>query len=148
MLPGTEGGAVFWRVVGVDSDKDSVASDANSLVIEPPAAVGSPTITPTSKTSLPTLAWDNNCNKKFKVWFGNNPDFSLPGIKKKALSFNIKNPEDNGGVFTTVLTSGQWKAIRQVVGDLEGSTIYWYVESWDGVKRYSKTDVISFVLNP
>jgi hypothetical protein len=27
-----------------------------------------------------------------------------------------------------------------------GSTIYWYVESWDELGRYAKTDVMSFVL--
>jgi len=28
----------------------------------------------------------------------------------------------------------------------DNSTIYWYVESWDRLKRYQKTDVIHFVV--
>jgi hypothetical protein len=61
-------------------------------------------------------------------------------------TFNIKNPNDNGGIFTKLLRKSQWKAIRRVVGDTPGSTIYWYVESWDGLGRYAKTGVMSFVL--
>ena len=33
-----------------------------------------------------------------------------------------------------------------LVKNKTGSTIYWYVESWDGSGRYAKTDVMSFVL--
>ena len=44
------------------------------------------------------------------------------------------------------LASCQWAAIRKLVGDISGSTTYWYVESWDGMGRYAKTDVMSFVL--
>jgi hypothetical protein len=83
---------------------------------------------------------------KFKVWFGSDPDFTKPGIKKKALSFNIKNPNDNNGVFTKALTSGQWMSIRKLVNDAAGSTIFWYVESWDGLNRTSKTGNMSFTL--
>jgi hypothetical protein len=100
------------------------------------------TISPISRTSFPTLSWGNNCNTKFKVWFGSDESFN----KKNGYSFNMRNPNDNGGIFTKMLTSGQWKAIRKLVGDVIGPTIYWYVESWDGLKRYNKTDVMSFVL--
>ena len=33
-----------------------------------------------------------------------------------------------------------------LVKNKTGSTIYWYVESWDALGRYAKTDVMSFVL--
>jgi hypothetical protein len=80
------------------------------------------------------------------VWFGNDPDFTMSGVKKKAISFNDSNPNDNGGIFKNGLTSGQWTSIRKLVKDTSGSTIYWYIESWDGLKRYNKSDVINFVL--
>jgi hypothetical protein len=80
------------------------------------------------------------------VWFGNDPDFTKHGMKKTSLSFNIKNPNDNGGQFTKELTSSQWKAIRKVVNDVSGSSIYWYIESWDVLNRPVETDVSSFVL--
>ena len=95
-----------------------------------------------SKGLTPELFWKNSCNIKFKVWFGS--DESL--TKKITYSFNIINPNDKGGEFRKVLTSYQWKSIRKLVGDVSGSTIYWSVESWDGLKRYSKTNAMSFEL--
>ena len=58
----------------------------------------------------------------------------------------MKNPGDNGGEFNKGLSSGQWKGIMKLVNDVVGSTIYWYVESWDGLNRSAKTDVMEFVL--
>ena len=79
---------------------------------------------------------------KFKVWFGNKEDFN----PKATYAFSIKNPIDNEGSFAKILTSGQWKAIRKLVGDISGSTIFWYVESWDGLGRFDRTEVKSFFL--
>ncbi len=92
---------------------------------------------------LPTLSWENNCNKRFKAWFGNDPDFSKLGIKKMALTYTITNPN---GVFTKELTSSQWLSIRRLVGDVTGGTVYWYVESWGGANRHSQTGVMNFTL--
>ena len=91
---------------------------------------------------MPELSWENNCNTKFKVWFGSNEQFS----KKYTLSFTVKDPLAGGGGFQKALTSNQWKSIKKLVGDQTGSTIYWYIESWDGVGRHAETDVMSFVL--
>ncbi len=134
--------------MGTKADKTKIESNVRSFSIGDAQAVGTPSIAPTSIAGLPMLSWNNNCNIKFKVWFGNNPDFTKAGVKKKALSFNLSNPNDNGGVFTKPLTSGQWTSIHKLVGSVPGSTIYWYVESWDVVKRYKKTSVMSFTLNP
>ena len=139
------GGTVYWRIIGKQANRKtaiSAISEVYSFITEPSKPVTNQTISPTSITSLPTLSWGNNCNTKFKVWFESDEQFS----KKKAFAFNITNPNDNEGEFTKVLTSGQWMAIRRVVGDTAGSTIYWYIESWDGLKRYNKSDVINFVL--
>ena len=136
------GGTVYWRVVGTRMNRAIATSKFHSLTVESPQTVGNPTISPTSKASLPELSWQNNCNPKFKTWFGSDNDFT----KKTAFAFNISNPTDNGGVFTKILTSGQWMAIRKLVEDVSGSTIHWYVESWDGLGRYSKTSVMNFVL--
>ena len=148
LLPGLSGGTVYSMVMGTRTDGSLVESDVFSLAVEGPQMVLNPTIAPTSKTTppFPILAWGNNCNTKFKVWFGNDPDFTKHGMKKTSLSFNIKNPNDNGGQFTKELTTSQWKAITKVVGNLSGSTIHWYVESWDGLGRYAKTGIMSFVL--
>jgi hypothetical protein len=148
LLPGESGGTVYWRVVGTRADKSQVESNVFSLVVKGSEFVSNPMISSTSKTTppLPTLSWENNCNIKFKAWFGDDPDFTKHGMKKTALSFNIKNPNDNGGQFTKELTSSQWKAIRKVVHDVSGPFIYWYVESWDALKRSAKTGVTSFVL--
>jgi hypothetical protein len=142
LIPGMTGGSVFWRVVGTGTNKTTVTSGVFSIIIDPAQAVGNPGIVNTSKSSLPTLSWANNCNIKFRVWFGNNENFS----KKTALSFNIKNPNDNGGVFGKSLTQGQWTSARSLVGNVSGSTIFWYVESWDGANRNKKTEPMSFML--
>ena len=101
-----------------------------------------PDISPTHEEDLPTLFWEDNCNIKFKVWFGNDESFA----RKKGFAFNISNPNENEGEFSKTLSSSQWKAIRQLVDDESGSTIYWYVESWDALKNRSQTDPMSFVL--
>jgi hypothetical protein len=145
-LPGLSGGTVYWRVVGMRADRTKVESDVFSLVIEGPAPVSTPQIMDTSKSTLPTLSWENNCAKKFKVWFGNDPDFTMRTTKKRAVSFTDADPTDSGGTFTATLSSRQWSTVRGVVGDLSGSTIYWYVESWDQLRRYGKTGVMNFVL--
>jgi hypothetical protein len=148
LLPGESGGTVYWRVVGTRADKSLVESDVFSLMVKGSEFVSNPMISSTSRTTppLPTLSWGNSCNIKFKAWFGDDPDFTKHGMKKTALSFSIKNPNDNGGQFTKELTSSQWKAIRKVVHDVSGPFIYWYVESWDALKRSAKTGVTGFVL--
>jgi len=148
LLPGAKGGTVYWRVVGTKRDTTKVESNVLSFNVGGLEAVEIVLISDTSKTAdpPPTLSWKNNCNIKFKVWFGNDPDFIKRGMKKRVLSFRIKNPNDNGGMFIRELTPRQWTSIRKLVGDLTGSTIYWYVESWDSLRRSSKTGVGSFVL--
>ena len=112
------------------------------ITVDSQQPVENPDFSSTSKSDQPELFWQNNCNIKFKAWFGIDEGFS----KKATYTFTIKNPNDNGGNFLKTLTSGQWKAIRRLVGDQTGSTLYWYVESWDGLGRYAKTDVMSFLL--
>jgi len=147
-LPGSSGGTVYWRVAGIRADGSAVYSSIFTFTVRSPEAVGGPNIAHVSKTPLPqpTLSWTNNNNVKFKIWFGNNPDFTTNGMRKKALTFTVKNPLDNAGVFSRTLTAGQWKAIRTVVRDLPWTTVYWFVESWDGINRYSRSEVMSFIL--
>jgi len=141
--PLAAGGPVFWRVIGTRSDKTLVNSDTLSLQIDTPQPVGNPTITDTSKSSLPTLSWDNNCNIKSTVWFGNNASFT----HKTSVTFNVKDPTQNGGVFTETLTSSQWTAVQSVTGRVTGSVVYWYVQSWDGTNRQVVTQPnMSFVI--
>jgi hypothetical protein len=142
LIPEGSEGTVYWRVVGTRANRTKFTSEFQSIIIDTAQAVGNPNISSTSKGSPPELSWENNCNTKFKVWFGSDEQFT----KKKTFAFNITNPNDNEGEFMKVLTFGQWMAVRRVVKDTSGSTIYWYVESWDGLKRYNKTDVMSFVL--
>ena len=139
LIRGTAGGAVYWRVVGTRADRTPAPSNVCSILIEGAHGVDSPQISPTGKGSLPTLSWTNHCNKKFKVWFGNDISFS----KKKSFSFNLK---DLSETFTKGLTSSQWGSIRKLVGDSDDSPITWYVESWDGLGRHATTEVMNFVL--
>ena len=86
--------------------------------------------------------WQNNCNIKFKAWFGSTADFS----EKKVLSFHLSSPDLDGGTFSRELTTSQWKAIRRLVNDLTDSTIYWVVESQDSLKRPAITELMYFIL--
>jgi hypothetical protein len=146
LLPGAAGGTVYWMTVGTKADKTMVESDIFSLTVEAPSAVGNPQISGTSKAALPMLSWENSCNTGFTIWFGNNADFTDPATKKKSLSYSVKNPDENGGIFTTALSSKKWISIRKLVGDVTGSIIYWYVESEDVLGRPNQTGVMNFVL--
>jgi len=152
LLPGTGGGEVNWKTVGTKQNNKKVESNMRSFFVAAPEAVGSPQIDPTSKASVPTLSWTNNCNSKFKTWFYNDPEYysnpAKTGVKKTSLSFTDTNPNDNSGSFTKGLTSGQWTAIQTVVGKASGSKIYWHVESSDVVStsRLAKTPRQEFTL--
>ena len=143
-LPGPSGGDVNCKIVGTNKGEPAVESDVYTINIAPPAPVELPVIDPTSKSALPTLGWGNACATKFKIYFSPDDTFS----RKKTLSFNDKNPLDNGEVFSTTLTQGTWNAIRKVIGDEAGLPIYWYVESWDALKRYQRTGNMQFTLLP
>jgi hypothetical protein len=139
LLPGASGGTVYWKVIANKKDKTMVESEVSSFDVGPAEPVGNVVISGTSKATPPTISWDNNCNILFTVWFGNKPDFKNLHTKKMSLSF-----KGNTGTFT--LTSSQWNSIRKLVGDATGSTLYWYVQSQDGLGRRQSTDVMSFVL--
>jgi hypothetical protein len=142
LLPGKSGGTVYWRVVGTRADKTIAISQPFSMLSSSPNPVQNPNLSSTSRSALSELNWENACNVKSKVWFGNDPNFT----KRTTLNFNVKNPLDNGGVFKATLTSKQWETIRKLVGDKTGETLYWYIECWDGLGRYYKTDTMNFNL--
>jgi len=142
LIPGESGGMVYWRVVGTRPKQPKVISQVRSFIVDPAQAVGNRNIINTSKSSLPELSWQNNCNVKFNLWFGSNETFT----KEAKVGFKITNPYENGGALVKILRLNQWKKIRNLVNDVGGSTLYWYVESWDGFKRNVKTEVMSFVL--
>ena len=146
LLPGGYGGTVYWRVIGTGSNKSTAVSNVGSLVIESPYAIENPSLSPIDGTSRPTLSWNNNCNTKFKVWFGNKADFTEPGMKKKVFSFTDSDPAGSGGMFTKTLATSQWASIKKLIKNQDNSTIYWYVESRDRFNRYGKTEVMYFVV--
>jgi hypothetical protein len=143
-LPGLSGGELNWKIVGMNKGQPAVESNVYTMTIAAPQPVETPAITPTRQTDLPTLGWGNACATKFKVYFSPDTTFN----RKKTLSFTDKNPLDNGEYFSTTLVEGTWNAIRKLINDEAGLPIYWYVESWDVLKRYQKTGDIQFTLQP
>jgi len=141
-LPESNDGKINWIAYGIRHDRSVELSETRYFHIANPQPSGNPTISPTSKGSLPELSWGNDCNVKFKVVFGSDESFS----RKSTYTFTVKNPNDNEGNFVKTLTPSQWKSIRRLIGDQSGSTIYWYVESWDALGRQAKTNLMSFVL--
>ncbi len=141
-ISGPNGGLVYWRVIGTQPDGSNLVSDVRSILVSEPQAVDNPNLSPVSKSQLPKLTWQNNCNVKFKVWFGSEAE----PFRKKSLSFHVSDPNLEGGSFSKELTSGQWTAVRRLVRDVSGSTIYWYVESWDNLNRHSVSGDMLFDL--
>ncbi len=140
-IPGIFGGAVYWRVVGNRANGGAEAvSNTRSLLILGPDPLFNPVISPVSKTGVPTLTWQNECQDSYRVSFGSDQSFS----KEKAFSYRTTGPWET--TFSTDLTIQQWKAIRKLVKDVGGSTIYWYVVSRDYLDRFSATRVMSFEL--
>ena len=140
-LPGGSGGPVYWRVLGIFTGGKGYVSEFRSFTVEPAEPVNNPQIASTGLTPLPSISWENNCNVKFKLWFGADEQFS----KKHTVSPRpIKNPSDGDGKFTLTLTSQQWSSVRKLVGN--GAPIFWKVESWDGANRESQTSVGHFLL--
>jgi photosystem II stability/assembly factor-like uncharacterized protein len=142
ILPGEKGGSVYWKAVGKRMDGTKMESNIFSISVRGPEPPGNPDIFPTKKNSFPILSWQKNCNTKFKVWFGNDSRFA----KKASFPFDIKNPTDDQGTFSKTLTSVQWMAIKRLVKNVSGSTLSWYIESWDALGRCAKTDVMRFAL--
>jgi len=142
LIPGPSGGEVYWKFLGIRANKTTFVSEVRSILIEAPQAAGRPSILNTERGSLPVLSWDNHCNIKFRVWFGSDGGFT----KKIGFTFHIQNPKKINGIFEKVLTSHQWAAIRNLVEDASHSPIYWYVDSFDKLKRNARTEAMSFVL--
>ena len=141
-ITGANGGLVYWRVAGTLSEGPPVISDLRSFSVSEPVPVENPEISPVAKSQLPTLGWQNHCNNHFKVWFGADPLFA----RKRTLNFRIPDPSTNGGIFSTELTDFRWQRVRELVRDVSGSTIYWYVESRDSLNRRMQTELMSFEL--
>lgn len=139
MIPGL-GGTVYWRVIGTKADEITETSGVRNFVTRVESA-GDLKISPTSKRSKPTLTWEKNCNTKFKMVFGSDSSFM-----KRTYSIEIGNPDGSEGTFSKTLTFQQWLRIKMLVRNKTGSSIYWYVESWDGLNRYAKTEVMNFTL--
>ena len=135
-------GILYWRLVATRADGTKEASEGRRILISYPQTAENPAISPTGKRSKPTLIWQTNCNTRFKVWFGGDNTFA----KKTSYAFQINNPSGSEGTMSKMLTIPQWLRIKLLVRNKTGSTIYWFVESWDEAGRYSKTDVMSFVL--
>jgi len=135
-------------VIGTKREKTTVAGDLFSFDVAGAEPVANPEMSHTSKATLPppALSWENQCNTKFKAWFGNTADVQTGRGKRVSLSFSVQDPNENQGIFTKELTSSHWSSIRRLGGNVTGAVLYWYVESWDALGREKKTGVMSFTL--
>ena len=148
-IPGQTGGVVYWRVVGKRADRTTDQSAPRSFTVDPPGGIGNPTITGTSINGLPAVSWRTSCQNKYKLHFANNPDFARADTKTYAFSFSVEDAIAMGsGDFQRNLTANQWKAAKGLVNGVVGSRIYWYVETWDKMKRKMVTGVMNFKLDP
>jgi len=144
MLPGSSGGTVSWKIIGIRLDNNKIKDESLplSFQIGAPQAVQDAAISPTD-WSLPTLTWRSGCQAKFRVWFGSDPSF----INSKSFPFKGAGLSQGEESFSYQLTLKQWSAVRNLVGNRSGENIYWYVEAWDGLKRRSVTSPVPFTLD-
>jgi hypothetical protein len=142
LLPGSTGGTVSWKIIGTRLDKDEDESLPLSFQIAAPQPVQDAVLSPTNWL-LPTLTWSSRCQSKFKVWFGSDSSFT----NSKSFSFKGASSLQGEESFTGQLTSKQWNAVRNLVGNRSGESIYWSVEAWDGLKRRSVAGPMDFVLD-
>jgi hypothetical protein len=144
-LPGLSGGALNWKLVGTNKGQPIVETNVFTMTIAAPEPAGKSDISPVSKTSLPTMTWGNSCGTKFKAYFSADGVFS----KSKKMSFKYQGSIDPNDFFSATLTDKTWLSIRKLIEDVAyGPHIFWKVESWDIIKRYTTTDVMEFTLLP
>ena len=139
-LSGESAGDIYWRIVGFSGNGSSIMSNIHSLSVSPPIAVGDWSISSTKRSELPILSWKNYCHKKVRVWFGRDPNFTVSKSFTYYLSPTIES-------FQRSLTKSQWKSVRALIEDQIGLPIYWFIESWDIMGRYSKTGIRFFFLS-
>jgi hypothetical protein len=147
-IPGKSGGNAYWRVVGKRSNNTIATSEVGYVTVSLPQPALNPMFSGYSKTNPPTLTWNTNFNRQFKVYVANDSDFSKPGIKKYISPLISDDPCADGGVFYAPLAAAQWAPVWKVVDGVVGARIYWYVESWDLLGRSAKTGIMSFTLQP
>ena len=136
-------GDLNWKIVGTNKKQPVVVSDVMTMTVAALEPAGKPDISPVTQSGIPIVT-SKSCGTKFKATFGSDAAFT----KKRNLTFTDKDPTDNGGGFSAPISKGNWGAVRKLVKDVPGSTIYWYVESWDVLTRYQKTDMMNFTLTP
>lgn len=136
---GEMGGEIYWRIVGFSENGSSIMSNIHSLSISPPIAVSDWSISSTKRSETPILSWRNYCHKKVRVWFGRDPNFTTT----RSFTYYLQPITES---FQKNLTKSQWKSVRALIEDQSGLPIYWFIESWDIMGRYSKTGIRFFFL--
>jgi hypothetical protein len=132
-LPGLSGGVVNWKIAGMNKGQDVVESEAFTMTIAAPEPAGKPDIDPLTHTAT----WGNSCGTKFKAYFSADSAFS----KSKKLNFKYQGSTNPDDPFFITLPDKTWASLEKLVEGLVPPRIYFYVESWDIIKRYQKTGV-------
>lgn len=132
-LPGLSGGEINWKLVGTNKGQPVVQSDVYTMTISAPEPAGKPDIDPLTHTAT----WGNSCGTKFKAYFSADIAFS----KSKKLSFKYQGSDNPDDLFSITLPDKTWASLVKLVEGVVQPRIYFYVESWDIIKRYQKTDV-------
>jgi hypothetical protein len=103
------------------------------MTIAAPEPAGKPDIDPLTHIAT----WGNSCGTKFKAYFSAVSAFS----KSKKLSFKYQGSTNPDDPFSVTLPDKTWASLEKLVKGLVPARLYFYVESWDIIKRYQKTDV-------
>jgi len=135
---------IYWKIIGIKSDKTTAESDVSNFQIGTPQAV---TINAPdngavlSSATLPTFDFGANCNVKFKLEISSLNDFS--DLKKiKGFNYSTKDPNSET-VLHKSLSPSQWTTVKKLVGTGIG---YFRIKAWDGLNRESVSEVRGFTV--
>ena len=132
-LAGPGEATLQWKIIGSNKGLPIVESDVFTMTIAAPEPAGKPDIDPLNHIAT----WGNSCGTKFKAHFSADSAFS----KSKKLSFKYQGSTNSDDDFSATLPDKTWVSLEKLVEGLVPARLYFYVESWDIIKRYQKTDV-------
>jgi uncharacterized protein (DUF362 family) len=137
--------SIYWRILGIKSDRTVVESEARSIQIDDPLAPS--VLSPVdgdvlSSTVPPTISFRCNSNITFQLQFSSSSDIGNP-FKIGRISPTGRDPNTVTDI-QRPLTPFQWAAVKKRVGEGTG---YLRIKASDGINRETLSEVIGFTLH-
>jgi hypothetical protein len=133
---------IYWKIAGESRDGTICDTEVRRFRIEGSraATINAPQ-NGANFSAPPTFEFNSNGNTKFSLEISSQPGFDDSKEIKK-FSFTAKDPNAEQVVVRT-LTSGQWTAVRNLVGAATG---YFRIRAWDAIKRETVSEARAFAV--